>query len=279
MTQGENYRFKLGALSCVAVLDSMGLGGDATSFFANAPAEERARVCRAHGVDDKVTLDLTCLFVDTGSQRILVDTGAGANEDPALGRLQDGLKAESIAAESIDTIILTHWHWDHVWGNTRPDGSLAFPNARYIMWQAEWEWATAEASLQAMQDVGGERSRANLLAIQDRVRLVDHEMDVLPGVRAIPAPGHTVGHMAVLFSSAGGQLLCIGDSVHHPIQVEHPEWHTDFDFAAEQTVETRRALFARAAEAHMRVFSPHLPPKGVGYITGEGAGWRWQPAA
>lgn len=274
----ENFHFQVGALNCIALQDSVGLGGEATSFFANAPAGELAAECRRHGVVGQVMLALACLLVDTGTQLILVDTGAGPSDDPALGRLGERLQAEGIAPENVDTVILTHWHWDHVWGNTRADGSLTFPHARFVVGRTEWDWATAEANRQALQDVGGERSRNNLLAVAGRLLFVDEETEIVPGVRAIAAPGHTAGHLALLLSSEGEQLLCIGDVVHHPIHVEHPEWHTDFDFAAAQTVATRRALFTRAANEGMLVFAPHLPPMGVGHIAAAGDGWRWEPA-
>ncbi len=158
------------------------------------------------------------------------------------------------------------------------DGRLVYPNARHVMWRAEWEWATAETNRAAMEDVGGERSRANLLAIKDQLLLVDREMELAAGIRTLAAAGHTIGHMGLLIASEGQRLLCVGDIAHHPIHLEHPEWYSVFDFAPEQAVATRRALLARAADEQLLVYGPHLPPLGVGRVSRHGAGWRWQPA-
>jgi glyoxylase-like metal-dependent hydrolase (beta-lactamase superfamily II) len=276
-----SYRFDLGAFKCVSIIDSEDLAGEAAPFFTGATADEIILACKAHGAEPShLPVILACLVVDTGSHRILVDTGGGPSPEPNIGKLYERLPAEGIAPESIDTVVFTHWHWDHTYGATLADGQLAFPNARHVVGRAEWDWATADANLPLLADVGGERSRANLLAVKDRLVLADPDVEFVPGVRSIPAPGHTIGHMGLLLTSQGQQLMCIGDIVHHPIHVEHPDWHPDFDFAAEQSIQTRRMLLGRAAAEKMLVFGPHLPPFGVGHFIPDpaGHGWSWRPA-
>ena len=199
-----SYHFDLGAFKCVTIVDSEDLAGEAAPFFEGATAGEIAQACQAHGADAAhLPVMLTCLVVDTGAHRILVDTGGGPSPEPNIGKLYQRLQAEGIAPESVDIVVLTHWHWDHTWGATLADGRLAFPNARHVVWRGEWEWATAEANLPLLAEVGGERSRDNLLAVKDQLWLVDEEAEFLPGVRAIAAPGHTFGHMGLLITSRG----------------------------------------------------------------------------
>jgi glyoxylase-like metal-dependent hydrolase (beta-lactamase superfamily II) len=222
-------------------------------------------------------LPTLCLFLTTGSHRVLVDTGIGAapGEDP--GMLHTRLQSVGITPQSIDTVILSHWHGDHVLGCLLEGGKLAYPNARYVMWKTEWEWTTAEVNRKLVQDFGGERNRATLLAIADKLQIIGNEEEIVPGICAIAAPGHTIGHMALVVSSGSEKLLCIGDLAHHPIHLEHLDWRPDFDYDREQASATARALFARAAGENMLVFGAHMPPMGVGRIARDRAGFSWVP--
>jgi glyoxylase-like metal-dependent hydrolase (beta-lactamase superfamily II) len=160
--------FRLGALEGFSMLDSAGpWPGGAAIYFLNAAPALLEEACRRHGTDvAQLPLMAACLYLDTGTHRVLLDTGMGPNPDPTCGRLLERLQSVGIERASIDTVILSHWHFDHVWGCTLEDGQLAFPNARYAMWKSDWEWATTEANLPLMQEGGGERSRTNLLAIR-----------------------------------------------------------------------------------------------------------------
>jgi len=117
----------------------------------------------------------------------------------------------------------------------------------------------------------------NLPPIEAQVDLVDHETEIVPGMAAVAAPGHTPGHMALAVSSGGEQLLCISDAVLHPIHVEQPEWHAVVDFAPDEGAATRRQLLKRAAAEKALVLAFHFPFPGLGHVVQEGQEWQWRP--
>ena len=283
----ESYRFKVGAFECMVVSDgTFAYPHPAKIFFVNAPRERLEQVLKKHNLDperwEQYVSPYPSLVINTGQRRVLVDTGAGSLE-PTTGRLIPNLQSEEIAPEDIDTVILTHGHPDHIGGNIDSRGKPAFPNARYIMWKDEWDFWTSEPDL-AELDVDGHIkevlitvARKNLPPIQDQLELVDHETEIVPGIRAVAAPGHTPGHMAVAITSDSEQLLYISDAVIHPIHLEQPEWYAAVDLAPEQVVTTRRRLLGGAAVEKPLVLAFHFPFPGLGHVVQKGEGWQWQP--
>jgi glyoxylase-like metal-dependent hydrolase (beta-lactamase superfamily II) len=211
---------------------------------------------------------------------VLVDTGADGL-DANTGRLLRNLQAEGIAPGDIDTVILTHGHPDHIGGNTDAEGKPAFSKARYVMWKDEWDFWTSEKANLKLGEHGKEVllqfARTNLPPIQGQLDLIDHETEIVPGIRVVAAPGHTPGHMAVAIFSRGEQLLCISDAVLHPIHLEQPEWHAATDFAPDQVTATRRRLLHTAAAENALVLAFHFPFPGLGHIVHGEKGWQWQP--
>ena len=284
------YRFKVGDFQCVAVSDGTHTYAPPTFpppaifLFTNAPRERLEETLREHnlypGQWAEWVSPYICLAVNTGEHQVLVDTGAG-DLAPSTGKLLQNLQAAGIAPEDIDTVIITHGHPDHIGGNTDSEGRPTFPNARYIMWKDEWDFWTsgqAEAKLdEHVREVLLKFARKNLPPIQDQLELVALETEIVSGIRALAAPGHTPGHMALAISSRGEQLLCISDVVLHPIHLEQPEWHAAVDFAPEQVVATRRRILTMAAAEETLVLAFHLPFPGLGHVGESGDAWQWQP--
>ena len=288
----EVYNFKVGAFECMAISDGTltytppTFPPPATLLFGNAPRERLEHTLRQHNIKPEHWVEWTssyiCLLVNTRKHRVLVDTGADGLA-PNTGKLIQNLQAEGIAPEDIDTVILTHCHPDHIGGNTLDEGELAFPKARYAMWKDEWDFWTSEEAEEKLDEHVREVllgvARKSLRPIQDRLDLIESEREILPGIQAIAASGHTPGHMALAISSGGEQLLYISDTVLHPIHLEQPEWCAAVDFDPDQVVATRRHILTRAAAEKALVLAFHFPFPGLGHILQKGEAWQWQPIA
>jgi glyoxylase-like metal-dependent hydrolase (beta-lactamase superfamily II) len=286
----QTHRFKVGSFQCIAVSDGTNkyapptFPPPATLLFTNAPREPLEQLLREHNVDPEQWTEWVspyiCLVINTGKHRVLVDTGADGLS-PDTGRLLQNLKSEGIKPDDIDTIILTHGHPDHIGGNTDSEGKLTFPKARYFMWKDEWDfWTSKEAELKLdehAREVLLGFARQNLPPIQGQIDLIDHEAEIVPGLRAIAAPGHTPGHIALEISSGSQRLLYIADTVLHPIHVQQPEWHATVDLGPEQIEATRRRIFTKAATERALVLAFHFPFPGLGHIVQKRQGWQWHP--
>jgi glyoxylase-like metal-dependent hydrolase (beta-lactamase superfamily II) len=292
----ETYRFQLGDLRCVVINDGYISSIPTRWFFANAPAGRIEPTLRRHHIQaDTLSTPCNCLVIDVGMHRVLLDTGGGVDH-PAygkglpdampmqaqLGRLMEGLETEGIAPETIDTVILSHAHGDHVSGSADREGKPAFPNARYIMVRDEWNEFISLNVPENDDDWNGwvgtiRFAQKACVAIQDRMDLVDlaeAEMEILPGVCMIPTPGHTANHCSFEFVSGSERLVCPMDTLGHPIHSEHPTWNPE----GEQSLASRLKILKRAERSTLTHIY-HFPFPGVGSMIPDAEGWRWQPTS
>ncbi len=226
--RNERFNFPIGSFQCKALSDSTYRGPrDFEKMYPSVKAEELQAAFAKYQMDpSNETFSYNCLFIDTGRNKILVDTGIGKEQG---GRLLSHLEAEGISPSSIDHVILTHGHGDHIGGLTDADGKLIYSNAQFWIWKDEWELLTREENLASLPPQAANLVRKNLPAIASRVNLLDSEGEFLQGVRAIHLPGHSIGMMAVLFASGDQKLIAVADSFHRPFQIENPSWNVHFD--------------------------------------------------
>jgi glyoxylase-like metal-dependent hydrolase (beta-lactamase superfamily II) len=274
------FRFKVGEFECAVFKTAETAVGVATAF-GSTPPEEVAAAIRAEGRDpDEYPFVVNLLYVKTPEHQFLVDAGTGkADFLPEADDLVNDLKALDIDPTAIDTVILTHAHWDHYAGLHDSAGNLTFPNAQYFMNKVEWDFCTAEEQLNSADenDPNPVHVRKILLPLRDRIHLIEPETEMLPGVCALAAPGHTVGQIAVLITSNGEGLLHVADVTHHPFQVEHPDWTLGFDPLQDDSRQTRHKLLERAVRDNLLWMGYHFSFPAVGHVVKDADGFHWQP--
>jgi len=283
-----SHRFQVGTLCCTVLSD--GYVDHPTSWcFPNADPVELEQALDSHALPpERILFPYNCLLVETGRHVVLADTGLGAASNTS-GAILARLEMAGIRPQDVDTVIFTHGHPDHIGGAVDLRNPSAptpvFPNARYVLSETEWDfWIDGRMDLRALP-LGAEMkanmqltARRNLTALRHQVELIDRGAEIVPGVHAIAAPGHTPGHLALLLESDGRQMLNLGDAALHPLHLKYPHWQNGFDLLPDQALATRRALLATAAAEEMHVMAFHFPFPSVGRIAARSeGGWEWTP--
>jgi glyoxylase-like metal-dependent hydrolase (beta-lactamase superfamily II) len=285
------YPISIGAFSGLVVSDEGGYMLPLPQLIgADVPVDDLTALLRTHALSTtQVPLQISVLYVNTGQHLVLIDTGLGAQPGPAgvvefVGKISQNLRLAGVAPDAIDTIILSHMHSDHVGGILDAQGQFAFPNARYVLARAEWDFWMGQPDLshlrlpEPIKRRSIELAQSLLAHIEAKLTLIEPEQQVVPGIRAIPAPVDTPGHSAFSVSSEGETLLVSGDAWFHPIITPtHPEWHIVFDFDPEQAGQIRRELLERAAEEAWLVLAYHFSWPSLGHIVRRDQHWAWAP--
>jgi len=241
---------------------------------------------RPHFADEngRLRMSIHSFIVETPGQRIIVDTCLGNDKqnrriphwNDRSGPFLADLKEAGFPAESIDTVLCTHLHVDHVgWNTMLVDGKWVptFPRARYLMGRTEYEhWTTATDVREDMKYVVGDS--VSPIVAAGRATLVESDYRICDEISLVPTVGHTPGHVSVLIDSGGEQGLITGDFMHHPCQIAHPEWDTTADSDKEQAIRTRRIMFERLADTAVLVLGTHFAGATAGRIVRDGDTYR-----
>jgi glyoxylase-like metal-dependent hydrolase (beta-lactamase superfamily II) len=251
-----SYKFKIGTFECITISD-----GD---IAVGKPQQARE------------TMDVCCLFIRSGRNKILIDTGCGNSFQASSGKLIENMKKEGIEPSAIDTIVYTHGHLDHVGGTFDSAGKLLYPNARQFVAKKEWDsWANMTEAAPTYRMFSF--AKKNLLPIQNRFTLLPDNGEVMPGIKLVPAVGHTLGGVMVQISSGKDTLLCIGDLIHSFKEFADPKFYSFLDAAPDEAVRLRTEGLAKIAKSGDLVFACHFPFPGIGRIVQKGVTLSWQP--
>ncbi len=273
------YRFRLGSFEVTTLSDgSIAMEGPHPIYGQNQPAEVVQDLARANYLPpDQMLNGFTPVLVNTGSALILFDTGNAPGRRPAAGNLTASLRAAGYEPEQVDIVVLTHMHGDHI-GGLMADGAPAYPNARYVTGAAEHNFWASDERLSGPTQSSAELFRANVMPLMEKTTLLDDKGEVVSGIQAMAAFGHTPGHMAYHLESEGRRLLLWADSANHYVMsVQRPEWHVRFDFDKEAAAANRKRLFDMLAADRIPATGYHMPFPALGFIDRANDSYRWVP--
>ncbi len=271
-TQGPGvYRLKLGSYQVTALYDGIWPVPLEDEFIRNASrAQVDKALTAAFLAPGVLPISFTALLVNTGSKLVLIDTGTAGQITDSAGTLPANLAVAGVAARDIDTIVISHFHPDHINGIKTKDGAKVFPNAEIVVPEPEWKFWMDDGNLGTATGTVKKyflNARRIFRDIAKDVRRFTPGADIVPGIASLAAYGHTPGHCAFTVSSGPDSMLVLSDSVRDPaLFVRHPDWQPTFDMDGALAVETRRRLLDRAAADRLLVHGYHFPFPACGHI-------------
>jgi glyoxylase-like metal-dependent hydrolase (beta-lactamase superfamily II) len=275
------YRFKLGDAEATIVSDgTLPLGDPHANFTGLTPAEMDKQLTDNFLPISNAVLEQNILILNTGDRLVLFDTGMGSLQlfGPTTGKLMSTIKQAGIDPKDIDAVVMSHAHVDHCGGCMADDGSRNFPNAQYYITRADYDFWTDETKVPSAFKAFLDTARKNLIPNKDRMVFIKDGQEILPGITAISAPGHTVGHTIFMINSGNQSLAYIGDLTHHPVLLlEKPLTEFAYDTDPKQSAQSRVKMLTMLAANRTPVLAYHFAWPGIGHVAKQGDGFRYFP--
>ncbi|HVZ51302.1 MAG TPA: MBL fold metallo-hydrolase [Pseudolabrys sp.] len=280
-------RFKLGGFEVATILDGTSVRDKLyPNFGGNASADEVHALARANNIDtDRFEHCYTCTLVNTGKELVLFDTGNGnlARDIEAMrGRLPIGALVQQLAVlghkpEDIDVVVTTHGHPDHI-GGLVDNGEPVYPNARYVFGAAEFDFWKKGENVREARKGNRELFVKRCVPLANRSTFINPGEDVVSGITAVDAFGHSPGLLAFHVESEGKRFMITADTcTQYVMAVQRPDWYFDMDDDKDKAVASRKRILDMLATDKVPFVSFHFPFPSVGYVEREGLGYRWTP--
>jgi glyoxylase-like metal-dependent hydrolase (beta-lactamase superfamily II) len=287
------YRYKVGTHEITVVTDGVNRFKFPDGFVANKNRDEvnkgLADAFLSPG-PDMIAVPYTPIAVNTGSKLVVIDTGTGeANFERskgAAGQFHGNLKAAGIDRNQVDTVIISHFHGDHINGLLTPDNKPSFPNAEIMVPAAEWKYFMDDVEMGKQTSDRMKGVFAGLRRVFDalgrKVTQYEPDKELAPGIRSVATYGHTPGHNSHIISSGGETVFVQADITNLPLFVRNPGWHLMFDQDPNTAEATRRKVYDMLAADKMMVQAFHYPFPARAYIEKTSTGYRetmvpWSP--
>jgi glyoxylase-like metal-dependent hydrolase (beta-lactamase superfamily II) len=281
------YRHKLGDIQLTALYDGLWSLKIDDKFVRNASGSEVDKALGAAFLPPGILpVSFTVLLVNTGGKLVLIDCGTAGQIADTAGFMMANLTAAGVSPAAVDSIVISHFHPDHIDGLKTKDGDKVFANAEILVPEPEWTYWMDDAEMNRAPDrikVYFRNARRIFGDIGKEVRRFKPGAEVAPGITSIAAFGHTPGHCAFSIASGRQSMLVMSDAVRNPyLFARHPEWQPLFDTDGPLAVKTRKQMLDRAAADRMLVEAYHFPFPAYGHIARSGRGYElvplmWQP--
>jgi glyoxylase-like metal-dependent hydrolase (beta-lactamase superfamily II) len=276
------YRFKLGSAECTVVSDGQLPLGDPNAAFLNIDKAEIARELKDNFLPaSNAVLEQNVLVVNFGDRVVLFDTGMGRDAlfGDTTGKLQTTLRQANIDPASVDGVVMSHAHIDHCGGLIGAGGKRNFPNTQYFIGEADFNYWTDDAKIPSNYPGRPhflDQARNNLLPVKDAIHFYKDNEQIMPGITALAAPGHTVSHTIFMIESGGKQLCYVGDLAHHPVLLlERPRTQFAYDTDPVQSGESRVRMLTMLSANRIPLLAYHFAWPGIGHVSKDGEGFRY----
>lgn len=272
--------FKVGEFEVLVVRDGARPSGKPNETFGtNQSAETVGALLQANFLPaDNFVNSFAPTLIKAGSEVVLFDTGFGAGgRANGMGRLVDGMKLAGYQPEDVTVVVLTHLHGDHI-GGLMENGKPAFPNARYVTGQVEYDFWTNPARAGTPAEGGQKAVLANVKPLADKMTFIGDGASVVSGITGMAAFGHSPGHMIYNIESGGRRLILTADTANHfVLSLQRPDWEVRFDMNKEMAAATRKKVFDMIATDKLAFLGYHMPFPAVGYVEKQETGYRFVP--
>jgi glyoxylase-like metal-dependent hydrolase (beta-lactamase superfamily II) len=270
-------KFKVGDIEVIQMYDGIWEKAHDPGFVKNASVEDVKGALKAGGLTDAhVPIPFTVTAIRTKGKLVLFDSGTGAQLAPTAGNItkNDVWKKAGIDPAKVETIVITHFHPDHISGLMAKDTNAPiFPNAQILVPAAEYKHWTNPATT-----AGAAKRIQAVFPTWKNIKQYEGDKEVAPGVKPINTNGHTPGHMSYLVGSGNRQLIVLGDVTNIPaLFVKNPGWHAVFDSDGAMAEANRRKIFDRAIADKATVTGYHFGMPGAGTIKKDGKGYAFVP--
>ncbi|MBY3468704.1 MBL fold metallo-hydrolase [Rhizobium laguerreae] len=277
------YPFAFGEGRVTVLSDGpLALGDPRDNFLGVSPDTVSDMLHRNFLPEKSVTLEQNVPLVEINGRTILFDTGMGTSKafGPTTGRLLKSFREAGRDPAEVDAIVLSHAHIDHTGGICDENGDLNFPNAEIFISERDFVDWTDGSTLGSGFEFQVANARRTLLPHTDRISFFRDGEEIIPGVQALHAPGHTLGHHCFLIHSGSDTLCFMGDLTHHHVLLmERPWMEFKYDTDPKMSAKSRTRVLDMLATDRIQVMSYHFAWPGTGHISREGDGFRYHQSA